>query len=159
MTEATRARACTCLPSRCPGTLHSLPHTLCCSSPELLAVPQMHWASHCCRFSHAVPSAWKYLPHPARTFSILKRLLKSLWSFSNHPLLCLSQPGEMTVCAVPALCALYVEPPCGDAEAVSESTVEIRGGFWDLHLPRRMRNLVGETDQGPLLHLNRPQGS
>ena len=65
--------------------------------------------------------AWTRVPCLGRRIlnhcATREALCSSLYGdFSNHPLLCLSLPGEMTICIVPSMHTLYFQRPCGNAK-------------------------------------------
>lgn len=93
-------------------------YSLCFSHTELLVVPQMHWQLCtprsffiCCSLYQEVPSP------PGRKPSQFLCLCLSLYGdFSNHPLLCLAQPGEMTIWVAPSMYTLSFQKPHGNAK-------------------------------------------
>lgn len=92
-----------------PQSALPLTYTLCPSHTELLEVPQMHWQLRtprsffiCCSLYQEVPS------QPGKKPSQLLPLCLSLYGdFSNDPLLCLAQPGEMTIWVAPSTPYLF----------------------------------------------------
>ena len=78
----------------------------------------MHWQLRtpqsffiCCSLYQEVPSS------PGKKPSQLLPLCLSLYGdFSNHSLLCLAQPGEMTIWVAPSMHSLSFQKPCGNAK-------------------------------------------